>query len=176
MIRKAIFILFFILPLSSLAGEPFINIMWSDNRGEHALIMEKGSYKNNIGKYLLIKQISNSKIDWVLNDYVKDCDADIFLDVVKESIEIKNNNSVEGGTVLFAYKIGCVGGIDPVLVKYFAYHNGVKSSLKGEEHIIIGGDSYGGEIPPTPDYNLKHNKPLLDYMIGKWITISLRRY
>ncbi|MBO2029753.1 hypothetical protein J4734_29330 [Klebsiella pneumoniae] len=44
-----------------------------------------------------------------------------------------------------AYKIGCVGGIDPVIVKYFAFKNGVKYSLRGEEHIIVSSEGFGGE-------------------------------
>lgn len=34
------------------------------------------------------------------------------------------------GTILFAFKIGCVGGIDPVALKYFAFEDGVKYSLR----------------------------------------------
>jgi hypothetical protein len=57
-------------------------------------------------------------------------------------------------------------------VKYFAYKNGVKYSLRGEEHIIVENGSYGGENPPIPDSNLRGDKPLLDYMLKKWGAIS----
>ena len=40
---------------------------------------------------------------------------------VKESVEINSSFTNDEGTVLFAYKIGCIGGIDPVTVNYFAY-------------------------------------------------------
>ncbi|MER4060189.1 hypothetical protein J8812_16610, partial [Klebsiella pneumoniae] len=74
--------------------------------------------------------------------------------------------------VLFAYKIGRVGGIDPVIVKYFAFKNGVKYSLRGEEHIIVGSEGFGGEKAPVPDFNLRNDKSLLKYMMGKWDSIS----
>lgn len=35
------------------------------------------------------------------------------------------------GTILFSCKIGCVDGINPVTVKYFAFKDGVKYSLRG---------------------------------------------
>jgi hypothetical protein len=65
-----------------------------------------------------------------------------------------------------------ITGIDPVTVKYFAYKHGVKYSLRGEEHIIVENGSYGGENSPVPDWNLKNNKPLLNYMLKKWKSIS----
>lgn len=87
--------------------------------------------------------------------------------MIKKSIEVNNSFTDGEGTVLFAYKIGCIGGIDPITVKYFAYKNGVKHALRGEEHIIVANDGYGGENPPIPDHNLKNDKPLLNYMLKK---------
>lgn len=48
----------------------------------------------------------------------------------------------------------------------------MKHALRGEEHIIVGDESYGGETPPTPDHNLKSDKILLNYMLKKWKAIS----
>lgn len=146
------------------------NTKWKDNSGEHLLVIEKGINSN--GEYLSVKQVTKGKDDWVLNDYVNDCEVDINLNVIKESIEINSSFTDGEGTVLFAYKIGCIGGIDPVTVKYFAYKNGVKYSLRGEEHIIVENGSYGGENPPVPDWNLKNNKSLLNHMLNKWKSIS----
>ncbi|HFZ1735256.1 TPA: M949_RS01915 family surface polysaccharide biosynthesis protein, partial [Pluralibacter gergoviae] len=131
-------------------------------------------YKNK--ESLIVKQVTGRKVNWVLNDYVDSCDEDVKLNLIKNSIEIKNFFFGKGYTVLFAYKIGCVGGIDTVPVKYFAYNNGIKYSLRGEEHIIIGNDSYGGEREPIPDTNLKKNKKLLSYMRGKWKSVALTKY
>lgn len=158
-------------PMSStFAKELISNKKWKDNSGEHLLVIEK--VINNNGEYLSVKQVTKGKDDWVLNDYVNDCEVDINLNVIKKSIEINSGLTDGEGTVLFAYKIGCIGGIDPVTVKYFAYKNGVKYSLRGEEHIIVENGSYGGENPPIPDWNLKNNKFLLNYMLKKWKSIS----
>lgn len=154
------------------AKEPIINTTWIDNSGEHNLVIEKEMTKDQTEEHLSVKQLTKDNVDWVLNDYVNDCVLDIKLDVVPDSVEVNKTLSDGMDTVLFAYKIGCIGGLDPVTVKYFAYKNGVKYSLRGEEHIIVDGGSYGGETPPVPDYNLKKDKPLLNYMLGKWKSIS----
>jgi hypothetical protein len=145
---------------------------WIDDNGKHSLVIEKGITKNSTGEHLSVKQVTGRNIDWVLNDYVNDCEVDISLDVIAKSIEISRDFSNGETTVLFAYRIGCIGGLDPVTVKYFAYKNGVKYSLRGEEHIIVENGSYGGENPPIPDSNLRGDKPLLDYMLKKWGAIS----
>lgn len=145
---------------------------WIDDNGKHSLVIEKRVAKNSTSEHLSVKQVTGGDIDWVLNDYVNDCEVDINLDVIAKSIEINRDFSNNGTAVLFAYKVGCIGGIDPVTVKYFAYKNGVKYALRGDEHIIVENGSYGGENLPIPDSNLKNDKPLLDYMLKKWGAIS----
>ncbi|MCS2169617.1 hypothetical protein MUU46_04675 [Scandinavium sp. TWS1a] len=174
LVSYQLFILICILLIFSMsptfAKDIISNTKWEDNSGEHLLVIEKGS--NDNGEHLSVKQVTKGKDDWVLNDYVNDCEVDINLNVIKESIEVNSSFNDGEGTVLFAYKIGCIGGIDPVTVKYFAYKNGVKYSLRGEEHIIVENGSYGGENPPIPDCNLKNDKRLLNYMLKKWKSIS----
>ncbi|POD89272.1 M949_RS01915 family surface polysaccharide biosynthesis protein [Pectobacterium odoriferum] len=157
---------------SIFAKDLIINTKWCDDSGKHNLVIKKEINQNNTGEHLSVKQVTKGKVDWVLNDYVNDCEVDINLNVIKESIEVNRSFPNGEGAVLFAYKIGCIGGLDPVTVKYFAFKNGVKHALRGEEHIIVGSESYGGEIPPIPDYNLKNDKPLLNYMLKKWKAIS----
>ena len=145
---------------------------WIDDDGKHSLVIEKGGAKNSTSEHLSVKQVTEGNVDWILNDYVNECEVDINLDVITKSIEISRSFSNGGTTVLFAYKTGCIGGLDPVTVKYFAYKNGVKYSLRGEEHIIVGNDGFGGEKAPVPDFNLRNDKFLLEYMMRKWRSIS----
>jgi len=161
-------------PRNSTSAKNLIsNTKWNDNSGKHVLVIEKGINKNHTGEHLSVKQVTRGNVDWVLNDHVNDCDVDIKLDVISESIEVNRHFSDDEGVVLFAYKIGCISGLDPETVKYFAYKNGVKYSLRGEEHLIVENDSYGGETLPIPDYNLKSDKPLFNYILTKWKSISM---
>lgn len=124
---------------------------------------------------LLVKQVTGNSTDWTLKDFVQNCNEDIKLDIVPDSVEVNEKLSAGTGTVLFAYKIGCVGGIDPVAVKYFAFRDGVKYSLRGEEHIIVGDYEFGGEKAPVPDFNVQNDRSLLKYMAKKWASISLSK-
>ncbi|MBH2847060.1 hypothetical protein I6U52_25570 [Serratia marcescens] len=169
---KIIATLMLILPQLAFASPEIIQKVWGDNSGKHTVIIDKRLDSKDGGESLLIRQITKNREDWILRDYVRDCEEDIKLEVVADSIEINKVLSGDIGTVLFAYKIGCVGGIDPVTVKYFAFRNGVKYSLRGEEHIIVGNDGFGGEKAPVPDFNLRNDKPLLEYMMRKWKSIS----
>ncbi|WP_292991983.1 M949_RS01915 family surface polysaccharide biosynthesis protein [Pantoea sp.] len=169
---KIIVILMLILPQLAFASPDIVQKVWSDNSGKHTVIIDKQLDSKGGGENLLIKQITNNREDWILRDYVRGCEEDVKLDVVVNSIEVNKSLSDDIGTVLFAYKIGCVGGIDPVTVKYFAFRNGMKYSLRGEEHIIVGSDGFGGEKAPAPDFNLRNDKSLLEYMMKKWTYIS----
>lgn len=43
---------------------------------------------------MLINKITNNRDDWVLRDYVRDCEEDIKLDVVADSIEVKQRGGI----------------------------------------------------------------------------------
>lgn len=114
--------------------------------------------------------VDDKKI-WSLIDYINKCPLDISMDLIKDSFEIKKING-SFDTVLFSYTIGCVGGLDPVDVKYFAYENGVKHSLRGEERIITPDGVIDNKVKPVPDANLRDNICLFQYMSKNWLKAS----
>ncbi|EHM3443895.1 hypothetical protein K2B09_004718 [Salmonella enterica subsp. enterica] len=101
---------------------------------------------------------------WSLKDYVSQCELDLVLDMIPESFEVVDLFNDGDRVVLFAYKIGCIGGIDPVDVKYFAFYNGVKYALRGQEMFITDKGIDDEYIPPKPNYNLRNNSELFKYM------------
>ncbi|WP_368545022.1 M949_RS01915 family surface polysaccharide biosynthesis protein [Enterobacter soli] len=162
----------FLLSQSVFASYETFQKVWNDSSGKHTLIIDKKINSKDDGMTLLVRQVTGNRNDWILKDFVRNCGEDIKLEIVPSSVEVNKIFSDGVGTVLFAYKIGCIGGIDPVTVKYFAFKNGIKHSLRGEEHIIVGSEGFGGEKPPEPDFNLQNDKSLLKYMKEKWDLIS----
>ncbi|MFM5583140.1 M949_RS01915 family surface polysaccharide biosynthesis protein [Aeromonas veronii] len=130
--------------------------------------------KNNLDVKMTAKSIGNGKVDFEVNDYIYNCELDSELSLIKTSLERKFIGGVQ--TTLFAYRIGCFGGIDPTPIKYFAFQHGVKYALRGEETIQTPNGSYGGERGPIPGLNLKKNTILYKYMQDRWKDISLRKY
>ncbi|MEZ0583049.1 M949_RS01915 family surface polysaccharide biosynthesis protein [Erwinia sp. STN24] len=123
-----------------------------------------GNIKN--ARITASEYVRDKKI-WSLVDYVNKCPLDINMALIKDSFEIKKING-SFDAVLFSYTIGCVGGLDPVTVKYFAYENGVKHSLRGEERMIIPNGVIDDNVKPVPDTNLKNNILLYKYMTSNW--------
>lgn len=156
MINKLSIFIIVLISASVSASEAIIDKNWSDRSGTHSLVMVKYKLKGNSGEHLFIKQTTNGKQGWVLNDYILNCDNDMELDVIDSSMEVRSLSSNEGYIIFFAYKVGCVGGIDPVPIKYFSYRDGVKYALRGEETIQTSNGNYGGEEEPIPGRNHKN--------------------
>ncbi|WP_439413034.1 M949_RS01915 family surface polysaccharide biosynthesis protein [Enterobacter ludwigii] len=172
--------LFLLVNLSAFAKETLLYKTWDDLAGHHEVTFTRGDLASDefgSGKYLIVEQKTGSYLDWHLKDYLTECDTDKILDLANGSVELKDIFNDGVMTVLFAYRMGCAGGIDAVDFKYFAYHNGIKYSLRGEENLIVSNDDTKNDKPqnPVPDYNLRTTKPLLNYMINKWPLISVRK-
>ncbi|MFQ1902503.1 hypothetical protein ACK34W_14315 [Aeromonas veronii] len=73
-------------------------------------VIVKDKLKGNSGEHLFVKQTTNGKRYWILNNYFLNCGHDIELDVIDSSVEVRSLSSNEGDIVLFAYKVGCVEG------------------------------------------------------------------
>lgn len=113
-------------------------------------------------------------IELKIKDRVTNCTEDKIIEVIEKSIE---QRTINGATYYFiGYKIGCAGGIDPLAVKYFAYSNGTKYSLRGEEKIITPNSNFGGDAPPVESANLKNKPALREYMTQHWKKIQIRKY
>ncbi|MBZ6072439.1 M949_RS01915 family surface polysaccharide biosynthesis protein [Aeromonas schubertii] len=131
-----------------------------NQNGDNLDLLSEGRYNNNV--------------EFKIHDYVHKCETDAEISLIDSSVEYKNINKLS--TLLFAYKIGCVGGIEPYNIKYFAFQDGKKYALRGEEMIMTPEGVFGGENGPSPSVNLKRKKELMDYMLSKWRIFSLRKY
>lgn len=127
-----------------------------------------GNAKNS--RVTASEYVKNKKV-WSLVDYVNNCPLDINMALINDSFEIKKVNG-SFDVVLFSYTIGCVGGLDPVTVKYFSYENGMKHSLRGEERMVTPDGVIDENVKPVPDANLKNNALLYKYMTSNWSKAS----
>lgn len=150
---------------------------WTDNAGTHHVTFTEVVSSNDPytrSKYITVQQTTGGKQDWILRDYIEDCPLDFTIRFLPQSIEHRDLFASGTDVFLFAYRMGCFGGVDPLEVKYFAYYQGKKYALRGEEKIIMEKESYGGEKPPVADWNLRTNPTLLTYMQGRWPKLTTR--
>lgn len=176
--NKLIFLISFVISSSAHSATGIYKSVWMDMNGKHDVtltVMDGGFDRESSAVILHGEGKLNNKQEWVINDSVKNCTEDSDISIYPNSFELLDLLKKDDYYILFSYRISCSGSIDPGIVKYFAYRNGIKYSLRGEEHIIMGSDSFGGEISPAPDFNLKNNKPLLEYMLKKWPSVSTTR-
>jgi len=68
---------------STFAKDLTFKVRWKDNSGEHLLVMKKEINQNNTGEHFSVKQVTKGKDDWVLNNYINDCEMDINMNVIK---------------------------------------------------------------------------------------------
>lgn len=149
---------------------------WSDNSGEHKLVI-KVITDERPAHISVVDKNKKGKHYWNLYDYIpEDCDLDINLALSNNSIEVKDIFNDGNHVVLFAYFIGCLGGIDNVDAKYFAYYKGEKYSIKGRNTLILGNDKQPADQEPVASKNLLKNPTLLKYMQSKWPDISTQTY
>lgn len=72
--------------------------------------MKKEINQNNTAEHLSVSGVTEGKDDCISNDYIIDCEMDINLNGVKESVEINSSFTNDEGTVLFAYKLDVLVG------------------------------------------------------------------
>lgn len=172
---KFVFFLLFIFPIfceaNEYLSETHYKLQWRTGNGA----------ENNVDIFLNDNKINVKATDgvsgeklWSLSDYVSSCDLDLELDIIPDSLEVADLFNDGNDVVLFAYKIGCVGGIDPVDVKYFAFYKGQKYALRGQEIFISEDGVDEGYHIPVPSYNLKNNEKLFEYMQKKWPSIAAK--
>ncbi|EAA3682879.1 hypothetical protein DOA99_23055 [Salmonella enterica subsp. houtenae] len=161
-LKNVLLFIIFLIPLFSEASEYVLEknykLQWSNDNGtiNNINIAIDG---NKINANAV--NVSSGKEQWSLKDYVSQCELDLALDIIPESFEVVDLFNDGNKVALFAYNIGCVGGVDPVSVKYFAFHNGVKYALRGHEMFITDKGVDEDYISPKPDDNLKK---MLNYL------------
>jgi len=146
-------------------------LQWTD-KDQRAYTVEISVFYDKIN--VEAREDSGKRKLWSLKDYVGECNVDSSIELALPSFEVVDLFSSEDKVVLFAYTIGCIGGIDPVDVKYFAFYKGKKHSLRGRESFIGVEGVTDLAPPPVPDYNLRENKVILNYILKKWPSISAR--
>lgn len=169
---RLIYILFSMMSFSVLAYDS--QLTYKLNHDEHHLsfIMQNDSSGKYIATITAFEENDEGVKLWQLFDYIDECELDLTLELDRDSIRFFDVHNDGNKAVLFAYHKSCHGDVSAPEVKYFAYYNGKKFSIKGGGKMMESGKLYGSYDEKVISENLKSEPKLLEYMESHWDDLS----
>lgn len=141
----------------------FLNKVTYSSNGENHVVMQTESgyfkstpdpqYPENIcmnNEIHVYDFGENSKVPpvlkWKLYDFVHDCETSARLEFSKDSPMVTDLDGDGRKEVWISYYKGCHGDVSPDELKVFMYRDGVKHSIRGQTHVFVDGNFYGGDF------------------------------
>ena len=155
------------------SGKIVADAMWNDKNGENMVIitetpvLEQSGYKELFG-YHYINNNGETKLLWMIHDYIDECPVDITLKYIDNSLTITdlNNNGIAESS--FLYRMSCKGDVSPDDMKLLMHEGETKYAIRGQMKLTIKGEgTYGGEMKIDPSFD-KAPKEFLDYAKDRW--------
>lgn len=114
---------------------------------------EEAHSKELYGYQYIVGENSSEQL-WKIQDFVKDCDADLALDYIKNSLSVTDINKNGIAESILNYKLGCRSDVSPLGYKLIMHEGKDKYALRGEQIINIKGvNPYGGKLTVDPSFN-----------------------
>jgi hypothetical protein len=158
-------------------------LTFADVKGAHQVdfVLEKVIEKRAADRMtrsqtLRITHTLGKVTEWQAKDFVLDCEFDLTLEVVPESIEVTDLDQDGRAEVSFIYRRGCKSDVSPLEQKLLFYAAGKKYALRGTTRVKVGEDAkgapelVGGEVKPdfvnAPAPFLPHARTQWDRFVG----------
>lgn len=115
---------------------------WQDANGENiALFTQK---ENELFVYHYAINGDNVKLLRKVYDFEKDCEFDLFLEFIGNSIKVTDLDNNNVGELTFAYKKACISDVSPKGLKLLMLENGNKFIIRGTTTIVEPGGRIDG--------------------------------
>jgi len=164
------------------SGKIDFGVQWKDKNGLNVVILttseikrsksktgiEEYSESKNLYGYQFIK--SNDKFEelWKVQDFVNDCDADLELKFIENSLSVTDINNNGIGETTFLYTLGCRSDVSPVGLKLLMHEGKDKYALRGETLIKLQNvEPYGGKMDVDKSFN-QAPEGFLSYAKKQW--------
>ena len=170
-------------------GKIVASAKWKDKNGINLILITETKEKNKklseaerdkgmyIGESLASKELygyqflinnESSEEVWKIQDFEKNCDADMTLEFIKKSLSITdlNNNGIAEST--FLYRQGCMSDVSPLGYKLMMHEGKEKFAILGTQKVVYEGvEPYGGETNIDKSFD---NAPegFLEYAKKEW--------
>lgn len=156
---------------------------WKDKNGTNILILTvteiktKGDKRSaEIFAYNYIVDGGSNKLLWKMYDFIKDCEFDVTLNFIENSLTItdEDNNGIGESTI--HYKMGCRSDVSPVDMKLIMHEGETKYAIRGNTRVEIKGqDPIGGEMNIDKSFE-SAPKELLRYAKVQWDKYRVEKY
>jgi len=162
----------------SIVGKIVEGRRYTDKNGENLLLVTVRDAKRSseLHVYHLVRSEGGAYRSLrQLNDFVRDCELDLTLDLVPGSIAITDLDGDGHAEASLAYTMSCKGDVSPDDMKLMLLTKGNKLAIRGTQQLM---KQEAGKLvplypelpvsPPTIDPELKKSKAFLPFTLERW--------
>jgi hypothetical protein len=170
------------LPVGEYKGTIRDNMRWTDDSGEHCVIIcETGIYKSNgrtdeemegnsadVYAYTFSKKDGKIIQDWKIHDLVRDCPFDITAYFVKNTLQVTDLDNNGKAEIWVMYKVTCRSDVSPCEMKIIMYEGETKHAMRGQTKVPADEKTYwGGDYKFDEAFNAAPKK-IKEFAIKLW--------
>ena len=141
-------------------GKTVYQKFWKDANGENVILFTNNETELFVYHYVFLA--NGEKLLRKVYDFIKDCEFDMFLKFISDSIIVTDLDQNDIGEITFAYRKACVSDVSPIGLKLLVLENGNKYIIRGNSITDLGEFKIGGEknvdvsFDNAPEEFLKH--------------------
>lgn len=169
-------------------GKIVAGARWKDLNGQNYLIITETDARKKKGKfedfawdkelyaYQYVSGNDGNKLLWKVQDFVKDCEFDITLKFIKNSLTVTdlNDNGIAEST--FLYQMSCKSDVSPDDMKLIMHENDKKYAIRGFMNLNVQGKRMqDGKMVVDKSFD---DAPagFLDYAKNEWKKFGTQSY
>jgi len=171
------------------AGKIVASAKWKDNNGENYIIITETQEKETPnkeypGERFLSKELygynytinnGKSKLLWKIQDFEKDCEFDLTLEYIKNSLTVTDLDKNGIAETSFLYRLTCRSDVSPCDLKLLMHEGETKYAIRGTQIIKIPNvEPYGGEMNVDKSFN-SAPAGFLDYAKKQWNSFKVEK-
>lgn len=117
---------------------------------------------------LTVVHTAGKKEVWRAHDSVENCEFDLTLEVVGNSIRLTDLDDDGEPEVSFLYKLACRSDVSPFSAKLLLYEGSTKYAVRGQTRERVGEHEYeGGKYTLDPSFE-QAPRPFLQFAQAQW--------
>ena len=168
--------------LKKVEGKVVASARFNDSKGRNIILVYEseqqsgndGSASKNLFGYHFISG-KESLLLWKINDYIRQCEVDVTLEYIENSLAITDLDDNGTGESSFLYKLSCKGDVSPDDMKLIMHEGDKKFAIRGTMDLDVTG--YGFEKGNMKVDDSFNSAPSVfkDYAIKRWNKFKLER-